>query len=168
MSDPDARQILDDLASGNEARRRDATDAIVRLHPDSELDDFAFAAALDSPDDNVVYWAGVALRRLGPRSAAAIPSLLALLRREQLHLRQTAVKALASVGPEDPDARAAVFAALGDDSAFIRREALQSCLTLPVLTADDYAAIAGMATDSDPEVRDLALRGISPQRKYDA
>lgn len=167
MPSPDAYQLMANLASGDEALAREATDVIVRLSPDSEVDEFAFIAALESANDKVVYWAGVALRLLGSRGAAAIPSLLALLQREQVFLRQTAVRALAAVGPHDPDARAAAFASLGDEHPFIRREALQACLTLPDPTDEDLAAIAGMVTDSDEEVRNLALSRIGMQEQDD-
>lgn len=161
MSPYNAYEIVADLSSGDDTRVRRATDAIVWLSPASEVDEFAFITALESTDDQTVYWAGVALKLLGPRGAAAIPHLLALLRREQIHLRQTAVKALAGVGPHHPDARAAVFAAFGDEHAFIRREAVAAGITLPDLTEEDLAAIAGMATDPDEEVRNIALRSIA-------
>lgn len=168
MPNYDAHRILADLASSDDGRARDATNAIVQLHPDSEVDEFTFIAGLDAPNDKIVFWSAIALKRLGPRAAAAIPSLLTLLQREQLHLRQAAVGALAGVGRHDADARAAIFAAFGDESAFIRREVLQASLTLPDLSDDDLAAIAGMATDTDEEVRALALRTIGRKTGHDA
>lgn len=167
MPNYDAHRILADLASSDDGRARDAANAIVQLHPDSEVDEFPFIAGLSAADDKVAFWCGVALKRLGPRASAAIPSLLTLLQRKQLHLRQTAVGALASVGPHDPAARAAIFAAFGDDNAFIRREALQAGLTLPDRSDDDLAAIAGMATDPDEDVRNLALRSIGAREESD-
>ena len=57
-------------------------------------------------------------------------------------------------------ARAAVFDLFGDESPFIRREALTASLTLPDLDEEDLAAIAAMATDPDEAVAAMGLRSI--------
>jgi len=167
----DARLIIEGIASGDKRRWKDATYAIAEFDHDTEVDESVFVAALASSNDDVVFWSEIALEHLGERGAAAIPTLVSLLKREQLFLRQTAVKALAAVGPRDDRARAAVFAAFGDPSPFVRREALQASIDLPALAVEELAAIAGMATDPDEEVAnwsEIALRNIRVRAQKNA
>ncbi|HEX7631225.1 MAG TPA: HEAT repeat domain-containing protein [Lacunisphaera sp.] len=160
MPSLNTHQLVADLASGNEQRKAAAIHVIVALTPATDVDEGIFIEALKSANPDVTHWAAVALKLLGPRGLAAIPALVALLGREQLFLRQAAVRALAAVGPHDRLARAAVFDLFGDESPFIRREALTASLTLPDLDEEDLAAIAAMATDPDEAVAAMGLRSI--------
>ena len=163
MPSLDANLIVADIASGNSERRRQAEDAIGEMDRDTDVNASVFVSSLASTNEEVVFWSAIALEHLRDRGSAAIPCLLALLQREQLFLRQTAVKTLAAVGPKDTEARAAVFRSFADSSPLVRREALQACIGLPNLTADNLAAIAAMAADSDEAVAnwsEIALRNI--------
>src|SRR5262245_65333104 len=103
----DARLLKADIASGDKKRREEATNVIAELEHDTAVDVSVFVDALLSGDDDVVFWSEIALEHLGERGKVAIPPLLSLLEREQLFLRQSAVKTLAAVGPTDPRAKAA-------------------------------------------------------------
>jgi len=159
----DANLLIADIASGDAERQRKAEEVISEIDHDTDVDASVFVSSLASKNDDVVFWSEIALEHLGDRGGAAIPCLLALLQREPLFLRQMAVKTLAAVGPKDAEARAAVFRSFVDSSPFVRREALQACIGLPNLSADDLAAIAAMAADSDEAVAswsEIALRNI--------
>jgi HEAT repeat protein len=159
----DARLIVTDIASGDKKRREEATRVISELDQDTSVDESVFVEALSATDDDVVFWSVIALEHLGERGSAAIPSLIDLLKREQLFLRQSALKALAKVGPNDAGAKAGIFRSFEDASPFVRRDALQACIDLYHLSADELAAIAAMATDSDETVSrwsEITLRNI--------
>lgn len=163
MSTLDARLLIADIASGDKQRWKEATHIIAELNHDTTVDESIFVASLSSVDDEVVFWSEIALQHLGERGIAAIPVLLSLLDRGRLYIRQSAVKTLAAVGPKDKRARAAVFRAFADSSPFVRREALQACIDLPELSADELASIAAMATDADEAVSswsEITLRNI--------
>lgn len=159
----DANLLLADIASSDERRRREATELISEIDHETDLDISVFVSSLSSTNDDVVFWSAIALEHLGERGRAAIPLLLSLLEREQLFLRQSAIKTLAVVGPRDHEAREAIFRAFTDANPFVRREALQACIKLPNLSANDLGTIAAMASDPDEAVSrwsEIALRNI--------
>ena len=170
MRSVDAKFLIAEIASGNKKRRREATETIAKFDHDSDVDVSVFVSSLTSTDNDVVFWSVIALEHLGERGSAAIPHLLPLLHHEALFVRQTAVKALAAVGPRDERAKAAVFRYFADLSPFVRREALQACIHLRDLSADQLAHIHAMAADPDEAVSswsEIALRNIriSEQRR---
>lgn len=158
-----ANLLIADIASGDAKRCREATEIIAEIDHDTDVDEVVFVSFLSSKDDDVVFWCVVALEHLGERGRSAIPQLLLLLEREQLFLRQSAVTTLAAIGATDEAARAAVFRAFADSSPFVRREALQACISIPKLSADELNRIAAMAADPDEAVAswsEIALRNI--------
>jgi hypothetical protein len=163
MPSLDAHMLIADIASGDSERRRQATEVISEIDHDTDVDVSVFVSSLRSVQEDVVVWSTIALEHLGERGRAAIPGLLALLQREQLFPRQSAVKTLAAVGPREVEARAAVFLSFADSGPFVRREALQACIGLPSLSGEELASIAAMATDSDESVArwsEITLRNI--------
>jgi HEAT repeat protein len=159
----DAKLLIADIASGDKQRCRIATEIISEIEENTDVDVEIFASSLSSEIDNVVFWCVIALEHLGERGSAAIPQLLNLLKRDQLFLRQSAVKTLAVVGPKNKDARAAVFHSFSDSSPFVRREALQACIKLPNLSKEQLTRISAMAADPDESVSswsEIALRNI--------
>ena len=159
----DAHLLLADIASGDEKRRWEATRVIAEIEPNTDIDPAVFVSALASPNADVIFWSEIALEHLGERGYPAVPGLLSLLSREQLFLRQSAVKTLAAVARRDKRAREAIFRSFQDESPFVRREALQACIGLPQLTTEELAAIAAMAADPDETVSrwsEIALRNI--------
>jgi hypothetical protein len=163
MSVLDANLLLAEIASGDDKRFREATTVIAEIQPETDVDPAVFVSALASSNKDVVFWSAIALEHLGERGRAAVPSLLSLLEREQLVFRQSSVKTLAAVAPRDKRAREAVFRSFVDPSPFVRREALQACIRLPELSADQREAIAAMVADPDETVSrwsEIALRNI--------
>ncbi len=94
MTSLDANLLIADIASGDNERRRQATDIIAEIDHDTDVDVSVFVSSLASTHDDVVFWSAIALEHLGERGSAGIPHLLTLLQREQLFLRQSAVKTL--------------------------------------------------------------------------
>lgn len=105
------------------------------------------------------------LPRLGDSARELVPELLQLARETaEPPLRQAALRALASLAPEDSAAREAVLGAFRDASPSVRREALEASVHLRGLESDDLARIAAMKSDPDPEVArwsEIALRNIA-------
>jgi hypothetical protein len=159
----DAHLLLADIASGEKKRFKEATAVIAEIEPGTDVDPAVFVSALASSNEDVVFWSAIALEHLGERGLAAVPSLLSLLDREQLFLRQSAVKTLAAVAAREKKAGEAIFRSFADPSPFVRREALQACIRLPDLSSDERAAIAAMAADRDETVSrwsEITLRNI--------
>lgn len=158
-----AHLLIADIASGDRDRRRVAADVIAELNYETDVDVSIFVESLDSSQADVVFWSEIALEHLGERGMAAIPRLLLLLQREELFLRQSAVKTLVAVGPNVEEARTAVFRSFRDSNALVRREALQACIRLPNLSGEELASIAAMASDPDDTVArwsEITLRNI--------
>jgi hypothetical protein len=163
----DASALLAALGDRGSPRRHRATLVLGGLEPDADIDVAELIKGLDSPDDDVVFWAEIGLSRLRERSAAAIPRLITLVQREPLFIRQTAVDALARVGPRDPAARAAFFAVLRHPDPDMRRDALRRSVDLPDHTAEELQAIASLENDPVPGVASsskAALRNIELRR----
>ena len=100
-----------------------------------------------------------ALLREAPQGAAAIPSLTAALRDENLVVRRTAVRLLAEVGPA---AREALIGALDNSDGLVRRTALLALCDPP--TADSVAPLGKAVKDADPLLR-LTAVGLLVQLK---
>jgi hypothetical protein len=119
---------------------------------------------LRSSDSRKVFLAVFDLQRFGDRARQAVPDLLRFASTsDEFGLRQAAVNVLASIAPEDPRAKAAVFQALNDSNPFVRREALQALIKIKQLSALDLARIKEMEKDSDKDVArwsEIALRNI--------
>lgn len=163
----DASALLEAIADRDSPRRQRACLVLGSLKPEADIDVAELIQGLDSPDDDVVFWAEIGLSRLGERAAAAIPRLIKLLAREPLFIRQSAVDALAKARPRDPTARAAFFDLLRHPDPYMRLEALQRCIDLPDHTPEELHAIAALGNDPAPAVAEwsrTALRNIELRR----
>lgn len=118
---------------------------------------------LRSADGKKVFRAVFELHRFGERARVAVPELLRIANADELALRQAAVNTLAAVAPDDPRAKAAALQALTDSSPYVRREALQSLISVKGLSPDDLARIKDMENDADKTVAgwsEIALLNI--------
>ncbi|HUG12374.1 MAG TPA: hypothetical protein VMM36_15260 [Opitutaceae bacterium] len=148
----DAEKLLAAIASNERPRRHRATLVLGGLEPKVDIDVQVLIEGLRSNNDDVVFWSEVALKRLGERSAPAIPVFIELLNREPQFIQQSAVDCLVGAGPRDPAARKAVFGVFHHPDWSMRLEALTKCINLPDHTPDELAAIARMADDPHPQV----------------
>lgn len=169
----DARRLLADLFNEDRKAAHQARLVLGGLGPDDEIDVGVLvnALAIDGRDD-LVFWASIALGRLGPKASAACTRLATLARSHSAFgLRQAAIQSLVKIAPGDPLTKGAVFDALGDPDASVRREALQSVIAVPGLGALDLDRIASMQFDPDVDVRrwvEIATRNITLRRRVDA
>ena len=88
-------------------------------------------------------------------------------RHQSFGIRQAAVDALARVAPERPPVKAALLAALHDESPFVRREALQALIVIPALEPADILTIRELERDPHEDVSrwsEIALRNIRAKR----
>lgn len=152
------------LTGPEAAKRKRATLAMGGLYPDDDVAIEPFVAGLRAENRDVVFWCTVALERLGPRAAPAVPGLiLAAGRHPAFGVRQSAVAALGAVAPCDAAAKSAVLHALCDESSFVRRQALQALIGFQPLSESDLSRIRSMANDPDEDVSnwsEIALRNI--------
>jgi len=108
---------------------------------------------LSSSDGDLLFWALVALQRLGSRAEVALPRIQALCSEgPSPAIRQSAAKALIAVAPSERRTAEILRSLLADRSSFVRREALQAMNSLTTLNAEDTVAMEAMVSDSDPAV----------------
>jgi hypothetical protein len=144
---------LQDLRSADPDKRRAATSKIGGLTPEDDCSIECFVEAMESHNDDLVFWSVLGLGCLGSRSVAAVPLIASLSRQHSAFgVRQIAISALREISPANPVARRAIFTALSDDNPFVRREALQSCIEVGAHTDEELDQIRAMATDPDKTV----------------
>jgi HEAT repeat protein len=121
--------------------------------------------ALFANDDKLVFWALVALHRLGSRSESSISRVRALgLEGTTPAIRQAAALAMVMIAPADKVTSQTLRLMLKDTSPLVRREALQAMISLTNVGPEDLGAISAMAADPDPHVSsgsEIALRNIA-------
>jgi HEAT repeat protein len=150
---------------GSDSRlRKQATLILGGLEPTDDVSVAPFLERLSHNDETIVFWAVVALHRLGPRSKQAASSLATIAgTHPAFGVRQAAISALPKIAPTEPGTLEAMRKALSDSAAYVRREALQAIAKLPTLEMSDLEAIARMANDADEAVArwsEIALRNI--------
>jgi len=158
------QEWLQGLSDPDPEIRHASTIAIGGLSPADEVPIDAFIQALDSANETLVFWSVTGLACLGSRSASAIPKLANLAQKHPAFgVRQCALYALSKIGPSAPEAKLAFLDGLADDNAFVRRQALHSCIAIPVLGEADLARISALASDPDQTVAtwsEVTLRNI--------
>lgn len=163
---------LEWLVGTDEQRSHDARLALGGLTPDDGIAPDRFIDALSSGDDDVVFWSTVALARLESTAIAAVLPLLELASQHgAFRVRQSAIAALSRIDAARPSVKAGLLAALRDENAFVRREALQALIHVPSLGRTELRLIAEMSSDPDPNVArwsEIALRNIKADRRRDA
>lgn len=154
------------LTSTNHCQRHKAKLILGSLKPSDSVDVQALIHALACENDEVVFWAMTALGRLGAQATIAIPMLISLTQHPAFGQRQTAIKVLSEIAPDQADAKAAIIAALHDASPFVRRQALQAMIRMQNLDSNDLNDIRALEADSDSAVAawaEIALRNIAMQ-----
>ena len=112
-----------------------------------------WAAQLDSPTASERSAAAVALGRLGPQGAAAVPQLAELLGDDDEEVRANAAWALGHVGPAAAEAVAELADALLDDSAAVRGRAAVALGALGASAAPAAEVLRDGLRDADPASR---------------
>lgn len=141
------------------AVRLRAMKALVALGP-AAVDPLAKMLA----DDDLEYWAGLALNELGSAATAAIPSLIEELQDEHLESRREAILALAAMGPKAEAAVAPLTAAL-DDPALCGAAAYALGCIGPA-AAPAQAKLETLSNSEEPMVQTVsvwALARITPE-----
>ena len=109
--------------------------------------------ALASRNEEVVFWGAVALGCIRLQGVSAVPRLASLIRSHPAFgVRQAAVQAIVRVAQGQAATRNAVFSALADDNAFVRRETLQAILSLLPLAPDELARVSRLSADPNEVV----------------
>lgn len=152
------------LTGPDEKRRHDATLILGGLTPDDPVAAEPLIARLTDPDRRIVFWAVVGLACMRHRAAAALPALVQLAAAHPAFgVRQGALIALGRVAPDQVLAKQAMLYALGDESLWVRKEALSALIQVPGVTEHDLAAIRVLEQDPEPKVRrqvEITLRNI--------
>ncbi len=159
-----SKDWLEWLTGPDEGRQKEATLILGGLTPDDPVDLGPLLFGLLSSDRQVRFWSIVAVGRLGPGAAGALPELKRIaLCDPEFGLREGAVSALTRIAPADSAVKATVFAALGDTHPAVRREALRATMRLPAISPAELTAIKGLERDPDAGVvrwSEIALRNI--------
>src|SRR5262249_35102168 len=112
--------------------------------------------ALDAKWPVVRHEAAAALRRLGPRSARAVPKLAAALRDPDTNWPVDCLWTLASIGPEAADAVLDIVAAMSSDQDTVRYAA---CYAVGIIGPPASAAIPALEKnlqDKDPFLQTIS------------
>ncbi len=137
--------------------------------PDSDLSDWVFmtvtAFGPDAAPEFAMYLqadrfetrrrAALALSRLGPDAAEAVPTLCETLNDEETLVRFWAAKALGNIGPGARPAAASLLQLLSDADPNVRWEAITAIAKIDpgAITEDDWSRLLA---DPDPGVRQRA------------
>ena len=166
-----AAKYLALLQSPNEDERHEARLALGGVEPEDNWEIAPLILAAASSNTDLVFWSVTALGRLHHRAESAVRTLGDLARSHPAFgVRQAALHALSEIDPGSSIARAAIFSAFEDESPFVRREALQSAISVPAHTAEELEQIGAMAADPDQTVSawsEVALRNIRVRGKSD-
>lgn len=144
------------LTGRSEKAWKQATLMMGGLEPEYPVAAQPFIDALDSGNDEVIFWSVIALGRLRARARDALPKLVALCRHKRINVRQSALCALVRVAPGDPAVKRAIFASFRDRSPLVRSEALREAIGLRNLDGTDFRRVRGMLRDRNADVRDDA------------
>jgi HEAT repeat protein len=156
------------LQYGNHSERKEATLILGGLKPSDPVRLSPLVQALESEDDNLIFWCVIALGRLRSRARRAVPRLLPLLERSAFGIRQAVVLTLSKIAPNDERVKGAILGALKDPSPLVRRQALQAAIVIPHLTKGELRSIRSMENDLDEAVArwsEVALRNIRLRQK---
>jgi HEAT repeat protein len=153
------------LKDSNPKRVHEAKLALGGIAEGDHADAGPLIEALSANDDKLVFWALVALKRLGSRSESSIQTIRALgLEGSTPAIRQAAAMAMVAIAPSDKITSQTLRLMLKDTSPLVRREALQAMISLTNIGPEELAAISAMAADPDPNVSsgsEIALRNIA-------
>ena len=142
LGESGARALVDALRDPDTTMRQNVATALVHLsmnlyRQETKLDLTGqlpgLRAALRDPDDSVRSWVAQAIGPIGQAAAPAVPELLVLLASTE-GSRNSALIALAGIGPAAKDALPAVRAALADPSPDVRGFAQRAIEKIDVQT----------------------------------
>jgi HEAT repeat protein len=155
---------LSKLQGSNTQERKSASLILGGLIPEDAWPIEPLVDALDSENDDLVFWSIIALGRLEHHAALAVEKISIIAKTHQAFgIRQVALSTLSKIAPKSIVARKAIFSAFTDDSPLVRREALQSSILVHEHTSEELSKIAAMSADRDKTVAawsDVALRNI--------
>jgi HEAT repeat protein len=157
------------LKSGDSALVDRARLGLGGVEPTDDIDRTPLIRGLASSDHDIVFWALVAIGRLGPQASEALEQVCNIARtHHEFGIRQSAAEAASRIGPHERLTVNTLLALLRDPSPYVRREALQALIAVEPLVETDIAAIRQMGADSDPAVArwsEIALRNIAARQR---
>jgi HEAT repeat protein len=153
------------LKDSNPKRVHEAKLALGGIAAGDHVEAAPLIEALSTKDDDLVFWALVALKRLGSRSEFPIERIRALgLEGATPGIRQAAALAMVMIAPSDKVTSQTLRLMFKDTSPLVRREALQAMISLTDIGPEELTAISAMGADPDPNVSsgsEIALRNIA-------
>jgi len=156
------------ITSSDKKKWKKATLALGGLSYDSEVDIPSLVTALDSDDDDVVFWCVGALGSLGNRSENAIDRLIILTDSDYFGIRQASIYALSRIAPDKSELNDIFIRKLSDSSEFVVRDVLSAFIRMNTVGDTEINAIKQCLTHSSDHVvfkAEVAIRNIMFKRK---
>ena len=140
-----------------------AHQAIWRIHgsPIARWQEIGDARSLDQISPTEKYSAFEALRLAGPQAAAAIPSLIRIVKQDSRpHIRYLAIASLASVGRSNPDAVRTVLAAIDSEYGMNSHQAMQAAKLIDPTHQPTVTVLAESLQADNQFRRDAAIQAL--------
>lgn len=151
------------ITSNNESERQSATLALGGLSCDADVDIPSLIDALESENDDVVFWCVGALGSLGERSINAVAKIIKLTDSNNLGVRQASIYALSRINKNSAELNNVFVKKLSDSSEFVVCDALSALARMNTVGSAEIDAIKFCLTSKNEHVAfqaEVALRNI--------
>lgn len=160
---PAIQSLMAGMTNENELVRAAATRALGNVQPITPAIIESLSKALQDPAAKIRALAVKSLLSVG--SGEVKPLLLKTLEDGSAEVRAAAVQLAAKTDFTDEECQAAIVKGLGDQVAQVRVAALEAVGTSPKLLASNLAAILPLGSESDEQVRRLAIQVLAKLKK---
>ena len=151
------------ITSNDESERQSATLALGGLSYDADVDIPSLIDALESENDDVVFWCVGALGSLGERSINAVAKIIKLTDSNNLGVRQASIYALSRINKNSAELNNVFVKKLSDSSEFVVCDALSALARMNTVGPAEIDAIKVCLTSKSEHVAfqaEVALRNI--------
>jgi HEAT repeat protein len=151
------------LTSNDESERKLATLALGSLNCSSDVDIPSLIEALESENDEIIFWCVGALGSLGERSINAVERIIKFTESNNLGVQQASIYALSRIDKNSTKLNDVFVGKLSDSSEFVVCDALSALTRMNTVGPAEIEAIKLCLTSKSKHVAfqaEVALRNI--------